>query len=40
MFSRELRLRNALKEIDGDYDVVFIDCHPRGCSRSMRCQRR
>ena len=26
--SRELRLRNALKEIDGDYDVVFIDCPP------------
>ena len=28
MFSRELRLRNALKEIDGEYDVVFIDCPP------------
>jgi chromosome partitioning protein len=28
MFSRELRLRNALKEVDGEYDVVFIDCPP------------
>ncbi len=28
MFSRELRLRNALKEVDGEFDVVFIDCPP------------
>ena len=27
MFSRRAELRNAL-EIDGDYDVVFIDCPP------------
>ena len=28
MFSRELRLRNALKEIEGEYDVAFVDCPP------------
>ncbi len=28
MFSRELRLRNALKEVDGQFDAVFIDCPP------------
>ncbi len=28
MFSRELRLKNALSEIRGDYDYVLIDCPP------------
>ena len=27
-FSRELRLRNALAEVDDDYDYVVIDCPP------------
>jgi chromosome partitioning protein len=25
---RELTLRRALKQIDGDYDVIFLDCPP------------
>jgi len=28
MFSRELRLRNALTDLRGEYDFVFIDCPP------------
>jgi chromosome partitioning protein len=28
VFSRELRLRNALKDVDGQYDFVLIDCPP------------
>ncbi len=28
MFSRETRLRGALKSVDGEYDVVLIDCPP------------
>lgn len=28
MFSRELRLRNALKGADGEYDFVLVDCPP------------
>ena len=28
MMSRELRLANALKSIEGEYDVVLIDCPP------------
>jgi len=28
MFSRETRLRVAIDELEGDYDVVFIDCPP------------
>lgn len=28
MFSRELRLRNALRELDDEYDFVLIDCPP------------
>ncbi len=28
MFSRETRLRDALKSAEGDYDVVLIDCPP------------
>ncbi len=28
VFSREKRLANALATIDGQYDVVFIDCPP------------
>ncbi len=28
MFSRETRLANALKAVDGEYDVVLMDCPP------------
>ena len=28
MFSRETRLQTAIAEIDGEYDVVLIDCPP------------
>jgi chromosome partitioning protein len=28
MFSRETRLRNAIDEIDDDFDLVLIDCPP------------
>jgi len=28
MFSREMRLRKALSELRGEYDVVLIDCPP------------
>lgn len=28
VFSRELRLRNALKQVEGEYDFVFVDCPP------------
>ncbi len=28
VFSRERRLASALKSVEGDYDVVFIDCPP------------
>jgi chromosome partitioning protein len=28
MFSREMRLRKALRELSGEYDVVLIDCPP------------
>lgn len=28
MFSREMRLRNALKTIEGDFDFVLVDCPP------------
>lgn len=28
MFSRETRLRSALREADGEYDVILIDCPP------------
>ncbi len=28
VFSRESRLRNALREVAGDYDVVLVDCPP------------
>ncbi|MDP8959048.1 MAG: AAA family ATPase [Actinomycetota bacterium] len=28
MFSRELRLRNALKSVEGDFDFVLVDCPP------------
>ncbi len=28
MFSRESRLANALKAVDGEYDTVLIDCPP------------
>lgn len=28
MFSRETRLRTAIDEIEGDYDVILIDCPP------------
>ena len=28
MFSRELRLANALKSVDGEYDTILIDCPP------------
>ncbi len=28
VFSRELRLRNALKDVEGQYDFVLIDCPP------------
>lgn len=28
VFSRELRLRRALADVSGDYDIVFIDCPP------------
>ena len=28
LFSREMRLRNALKEFKDDYDYIFIDCPP------------
>ncbi len=27
-FSRELRLRNALKAVDGGYDYILVDCPP------------
>ncbi len=27
-FSRELRLRNALKAVDGAYDYILVDCPP------------
>ncbi|MBT8212130.1 MAG: AAA family ATPase, partial [Acidimicrobiia bacterium] len=27
-FSREQRLRNALKRLDADYDFIIIDCPP------------
>ena len=28
MFSREMRLKNALEEVKGDYDWLLIDCPP------------
>ena len=28
VFARELRLRNALKSVQKDYDYIFIDCPP------------
>ncbi len=28
LFSREKRLANALSSLDGEYDVVFVDCPP------------
>ena len=27
-FSREHRLRNAIKDVEGDFDFVFVDCPP------------
>lgn len=28
MFSRETRLGSAIEELDGDYDIILIDCPP------------
>lgn len=28
MYAREVRLRNALKQISTDYDFIFVDCPP------------